>query len=56
MEPTSRPEGYLPAGHVMPVRLTKRQEQYARRAVGIAYFTYNLRVATHRFCRTNRLP
>ena len=54
-QPSSCPDGYRPAGHVMPVRLTKRQEAYARRAIGIARFTYNLCVATHRFCRTNRL-
>ena len=51
----SCPDGYVPAGHIMPVRLTKRQEQYARRAVGISRFVYNLCVATHRFCRINRL-
>ena len=40
----------------MPVRLTVRQEQYCRRAIGITRFIYNLCVATHRFCRTNRMP
>ena len=55
-QPSSCPEGWLPAGHVIPIRLTVRQEQYARRAVGIARFVYNLCVATHRFCRANRLP
>ena len=40
----------------MPIRLTKRQEAYCRQSVGIARFTYNLCVATHRFCRINKLP
>ena len=52
---SSCPEGYAPAGHVVPVRLTKRQEQYAKRAVGISRFVYNLCVSTHKFCRTNHL-
>ena len=54
-QPSSCPDGWHPAGYVMPIRLTKRQEQYARRAIGIARFTYNLCVATHDFCRINRL-
>ena len=37
------------------MRLTVRQERYCRRAIGITRFIYNLCVATHRFCRTNRL-
>ena len=53
---SSRPPGYHDAGHVVPIRLTIRQQAYARRAVGVARFTYNLCVATHAFCRTNRLP
>ena len=52
----SCPPGYVPAGHVVPIRLTARQQAYARRAVGITRFVYNLCVATHRFCRTNDLP
>lgn len=52
---SSCPKGWLPAGACVPVHLTKRQEGYCRRAVGIARFCYNLAVATHRFCRTNRL-
>ena len=55
-QPSSRLDGWHAAGHVMPARLTKRQEQYARRAAGIARFTYNLCVSTHAFCRNNRLP
>ena len=39
----------------MPLRLTVKQELYCRRAIGITRFIYNLCVATHRFCRTDRL-
>ena len=53
---SSRPEGYVPAGYSVPIHLTARQEAYCRRAVGISRFVYNLCVATHRFCRVNRLP
>lgn len=52
---SSHPDGWHDAGHVMPIQLTKRQEVYARRAIGIARFSYNLCVATHQFCRNNRL-
>ncbi len=52
---SSCPPGYVPAGHVVPLQLTARQQHYARRAVGVKRFVYNLCVATHRFCRTNRL-
>ena len=45
----------MPAGYSVPLRLTVRQEQYCRRAIGITRFIYNLCVATHRFCRTNRM-
>ena len=55
-QPSSCPPGYVPAGHVMPLRLTKRQQAYCRRAVGVKRFVYNLCVATHHFCRINRLP
>ena len=55
-QPSSCPEGHVPAGHVVPLRLTVKQQAYCRRAVGVARFVYNLCVATHRFCRTNRLP
>ena len=46
----------MPAGYSVPLSLTVRQEQYCRRAIGITRFIYNLCVATHRFCRSNRLP
>ena len=52
---SSSPEGRTPAGYSVPVRLTVRQERYCRRAIGITRFIYNLCVATHRFCRTNRM-
>ena len=52
---SSCPPGYVPAGYVVPIRLTVRQQAYARRAVGTSRFVYNLCVATHQFCRTNRL-
>ena len=54
-QPSSCPTGWLPAGHVVPIRLTVKQELYCRRAIGISRFVYNLCVATHRFCRNNRL-
>ena len=38
------------------MQLTERQQAYARRAVGVSRFVYNLCVATHRFCRSNHLP
>ena len=46
----------MPAGYSVPLRLTVKQEHYCRRAIGITRFIYNLCVATHRFCRMNRLP
>ena len=46
----------MPAGARAPVRLTVKQEQYCRKAIGINRFCYNLAVATHRFHRVNRLP
>ena len=55
-QPSSCPPGYVPAGHIVPLSLTVRQQTYCRRAVGISKFVYNLCVATHQFCRTNRLP
>ena len=54
-QPSSCPDGHLPAGHVRPLQLTKKQQIYCRRAVGVSRFVYNLCVATHKFCRTNRL-
>ena len=53
---SSGPDGYLPAGYVVPIHLTVKQTVYCRHAIGVAPFIYNLYVATHRFCRVNRLP
>ena len=55
-QPSSCPDDYEPAGYVVPLRLTVRQQIYCRRAVGISRFVYNLCAATHAFCRVNRLP
>lgn len=54
-QPSSRPEGWLAAGHSVPFTPTSKQQLYCRRAIGISRFVYNLCVATHKFCRTNRL-
>ena len=51
---SSCPEGWMAAGKA-PIHLTVKQEQYCRRAIGINRFCYNLAVATHQFCRANRL-
>lgn len=50
---SSCPEGYLPAGIVIPLHLTRRQEKYASRAVGIARAVYNTMVATHQLARAH---
>ena len=39
---SSRPEGWLPAGAKVHIRLTIKQEAYCRRAHGIRRFCYNL--------------
>ena len=39
---SSCPEGWLPAGAKVSIRLTKRQEDYYRRAEGVRRFCYNL--------------
>ena len=44
-QPSSRPEGWLPAAIVVQLEFTCRQERYARRSVGIARFVYNRLVA-----------
>ena len=54
-QPSSRPDGWLAAGISVPIELTCKQADYARRAVGISRFVYNLAAATHQFCRRNRL-
>ena len=55
-QPSSYPKNHVPAGHVVPLRLSVKQQAYCHRAVGGARFVYNLCIATHRFCRINRLP
>ena len=52
---SSKPEGWLEKGLTCPVQLTRQQERYCSRAIGIARFIQNLLVATHRFHRINRL-
>ena len=53
---SSCPDGWRAAGYSVPIHLTVKQQRYCHRAIGITRFVYNLCVATHRFCRTNRLP
>ena len=42
---SSCPEGWLAAAIVVQLELTRRQERYAQRCVGIARFIYNRMVA-----------
>ena len=44
-QPSSCPEGWLPAAIVDQLELTCRQERYAQRCVGVARFVYNRMVA-----------
>ena len=44
-QPTSCPEGWVPAAIVVQLELTHRQERHAQRCVGIARFVYNRMVA-----------
>ena len=44
-QPSSCPEGWLPAAIVVQLELTCRQERYTKRCVGIARFVYNRMVA-----------
>ena len=44
-QPSSCPDGWLPAAIVVQLDLTRRQERYAQRCVGIARFVYNRMVA-----------
>ena len=44
-QPSSCPEGWMPAAIVVQLELTCRQERYAQRCVGIARFVYNRMVA-----------
>ena len=47
-QPSSCPEGWLPAAMVVQLELTCRQERYAQRCVGTARFVYNRMVANAR--------
>ena len=47
------PTGTAPAGITIPLRLTKRQENYATRCVGISRAVYNTMVATHQMARAH---
>ena len=40
-QPSSCPDGWLPAAIVVQLDMTHRQEKYAQRCVGIARFIYN---------------
>ena len=44
-QPTSCPDGWHPSARVVLIQLTRRQERYTKRAVGIARFVYNRMVA-----------
>ena len=44
-QPSSCPEGWLPAAIVVQLELTCRQERYTKRCVGIARLVYNRMVA-----------
>ena len=50
-QPSSCPEGWLPAAIVVQLELTCRQQRYANRSVGIARFTYNHMVANDQAAR-----
>ena len=50
---SSCPGGHRPAGIVIPLRLTKRQEQYAVRAAGTARAVFNTMVAAHQLARAH---
>ena len=52
-QPSSCPQDYRPAGIAIPLSLTKRQQDYAARSVGIARAVYNLMVATHQLARAH---
>ena len=44
-QPSSCPEGWMPAAVVVQLELTRRQERHARRCAGISRFVYNRLVA-----------
>ena len=52
-QPSSCPDGWDAAGIVIPLRLNKRQDEYAKRCVGIARAVQNTLVATHQLARNH---
>ena len=52
-QPSSCPDGWDAAGIVIPLRLNKRQDEYAKRCVGIACAVQNTLVATHQLARNH---
>ena len=55
MQPSSCPEGWGPAAMALQLELTRRQERYAQRCVGIARFIYNRMVANDQAGRDSGL-
>ena len=55
MQPSSCPEGWGPAAMALQLELTRRQERYAQRCVGIARFSYNRMVANDQAGRDSGL-
>ena len=54
-QPTTCPQGWLPAAIVVQLDLTCRQERYAQRCVGISRFVYNRMVANDQVGRDRGL-
>ena len=54
-QPSSCPEGWGPAAMALQLELTRRQERYAQRCVGIARFIYNCMVANDQAGRDSGL-
>ena len=54
-QPSSCPEGWGPAAMALQLELTRRQERYAQRCVGIARFIYNRMVANDQAGRDSGL-
>ena len=44
-QPSSCPEGWLPSAFGVQLELTRRQEHYSQRCIGIGRFVYNRLVA-----------
>ena len=54
-QPSSCPEAWLPGAITVQLELTRRQERYAQRCVGIARFVYNRMVANDQAGRNTGL-